>query len=85
MNQRKTTENEIKFILRFSRPENVHSVHQFFELTSYIRKFIQKFAQVASPLTRLLKKDSFQVKSKLNQKPILAIIIEILKQNCTQT
>lgn len=53
----KPGEKKIQCVLDFPRPDNVHRVRQFLGLVSYFRKFIQGFAQVAFPLTRLLKKD----------------------------
>lgn len=69
----------------FPQPSNVHGVRQFLGLVSYFRKFIRGFAELASPLTKLLKKDSKwewshdqqqafeQLKSKLINRPVLAI------------
>lgn len=51
-------EKKIQSVLNFPRPGNVHSVRQFLgACASYFRKFIQNFAQIASSLTQLLKKD----------------------------
>lgn len=78
-------ERKIQAVLNFPRPENIHGVRQFLGLTSYFRKFIRNFAQLAAPLMCLLKKDAvwiwvqahedaFQLlKSKLVERPILAI------------
>lgn len=78
-------EKKIQSVINFPRPVNIHGVRQFLGLTSYFRKFIKNFAQLASPIMQLLKKDStwvwgpeqdnaFQVlKSKLIDRPVLAI------------
>lgn len=42
----------------FPTPKRVHKVRQFLGLTGYFRHFIQSYAQVAKPLTALLKKNS---------------------------
>lgn len=76
---------KIRSVSDFPRPENVHTVRQFLGLVSYFRKFIQGFAELASPLTKLLKKDvkwewegeqekAFEeLKTKLVSRPVLAI------------
>lgn len=76
---------KIQSVADFPLPQNVHNVRQFLGLVSFFRKFIQSFAQIAYPLTKLLKKnvtwewtteqkDSFDVlKSKLIERPVLAL------------
>lgn len=76
---------KIQSVVDFPHPENVHNVRQFLGLVSYFRKFIQGFAQLAYPLTKLLKKNrtwewtddqenSFKaLKAKLIDRPVLAI------------
>lgn len=76
---------KIQSVIDFPRPENVHGVRQFLGLVSYFRKFIQNFAQLAHPITKLLKKHSnwewsddqemsFRtLKEKLTDRPVLAI------------
>lgn len=78
-------EEKIQSVVDFPRPENVHGARQFLGLVSYFRKFIQGFAQLAHPITKLLKKntvwewtkdqeDSFKtLKAKLIERPVLVI------------
>lgn len=78
-------EKKISSVMHFPRPESVHNVRQFLGLASYFRKFVQDFAQVAFPLSKLLKKGvawewsekqeaAFEnLKARLVDRPILAI------------
>lgn len=76
---------KINCVKSYRRPRNVHEVRQFIGLTSYFRKFIRAFAEIARPLTNLTKKkvpwfwgpeqeQAFEhLKSKLTERPILGI------------
>lgn len=76
---------KIQSVIDFPRPDNVHGARQFLGLVSYFRKFIQGFAQLAHPITKLLKKnatwewtrdqdESFNsLKTKLTERPVLTI------------
>lgn len=78
-------EKKILSVQNFPRPENVHNVRQFLGLASYFRKFTKGFAQIASPLSKLLKKNvawewgdsqekAFEaLKVRLIERPTLAI------------
>lgn len=51
-------EKKICSVVNFPRPESVHNIRQFLGLASYFCKFIQNFAQISYPLSKLLKKDA---------------------------
>ena len=48
--------DNVALIVNFPRPSTVKKVHSYLELCSYYRKAIKSFAEIASPLTKLLKK-----------------------------
>lgn len=78
-------QTKINCVAEYKRPQNVHEIRQFIGLTSYFRKFIRGFAEIARPLTQLTKKNvewvwgqdqehAFQtLKQRLVERPILAI------------
>jgi transposase InsO family protein len=76
---------KIKAVQDFKTPQNVREVRQFLGLTSFFRKYIPNFAQLAKPLTMLTCKGAdfvwesrqdraFQeLKARLTERPLLAI------------
>jgi len=76
---------KIEAILKWERPTNVTEIHNFLGLTGYYRRFIEGFSTIASPITRLTRKEvkfewskdceaSFQeLKSRLTSAPVLAL------------
>lgn len=82
--------HKILAVTNFKTPSNLHELRQFLGLCSYFRKFIEKFAILAKPLTDLTKKDvswswgfdqiqSFNtLKQKLSSRPVLALFNEKL-------
>ncbi len=52
-----TVDSKVLAIKRFPQPKTVENVRSFLGLAGYYRSFIKGFAAIASPLTRLLKKD----------------------------
>lgn len=49
--------NKIECIKKIPRPKNEKHIKQFLGMIGYYRKFIENFATLAKPLTKLLKKD----------------------------
>ena len=76
---------KIETILKWERPTNVTEIHSFLGLAGYYRRFIEGFSTIASPVTRLTRKEvkfewskecetSFQeLKSRLTSTPVLAL------------
>jgi hypothetical protein len=76
---------KIEAVLRWERPTNVTEIHSFLGLAGYYRRFIEGFSTIASPMTRLTRKEvkfewskecetSFQeLKSRLTSAPVLAL------------
>ncbi len=52
-----TADSKINDVKHFPTPQNVENVRSFLGLAGYYRAFVRNFASIASPLTRLLKKD----------------------------
>ena len=48
----------IQAILKYPRPKSIEEVRSFVGLASFWRKFVNNFAHIASPLTRLFKKNA---------------------------
>lgn len=74
---------KVEAVKNFKQPTNAHEIRQFLGLAGYFRKFIQNFAVIALPLTKLTKKNAnfqwdlpqksafSQLKELLSAKPIL--------------
>ncbi|XP_072071838.1 uncharacterized mitochondrial protein AtMg00860-like [Arachis hypogaea] len=75
---------KVQAVLDWKQPKNLKQLRGFLGLTGYYRRFIKGYAAIASPLTDLLKKDSFnwndkaelafnQLKSAITSQPVLAL------------
>ena len=50
--------DKVTAVRDFPRPQSVKQLHSFLGLSSYYRRFIPRFSQVAAPLYALIKKDA---------------------------
>ncbi|KAI3810872.1 hypothetical protein L1987_20495 [Smallanthus sonchifolius] len=77
--------SKVEVVTKWSPPKNPSEVRSFLGLASYYRRFIQDFSKIATPLTKITRKNSkyewnvaqekaFQtLKEKLTQAPVLAL------------
>lgn len=56
--------SKIQAMVDWPTPTSITALRGFLGLTSFCRKFICNYASIASPLTNLLKKDSFKWNTK---------------------
>ncbi|XP_048131619.1 uncharacterized protein LOC125314168 [Rhodamnia argentea] len=78
--------SKIEAIMDWPRPTTITEIKSFLGLVGYYRRFVEKFSAIASPMTKLLKKDVkyewidkceriFQeLKHKLTTAPVLTIL-----------
>jgi hypothetical protein len=80
----KTDPKKIAVMVDWPITKSLKALRGFLGLTSYYRKFIKGYGQIASPLTTLLKKDAFlwsdkaekaleELKAAVSQPPVLAL------------
>lgn len=51
---------KVEAVQAWPQPRTVHAVRGFLGLTSYYRKCIRSYGEIAAPLTQLLKRESFR-------------------------
>ena len=56
----KVDANKIKAIREWPKPVNISKLRGFLGLTEYYQRFIKNYAHITTPLTNLLKKNSFR-------------------------
>ncbi|XP_024020452.1 uncharacterized protein LOC112091328 [Morus notabilis] len=49
--------SKVEAVLNWGRPKNVSEIRSFLGLAGYYRRFVENFSRIASPLTRLTRKD----------------------------
>src|SRR5947207_14619674 len=53
-----TSPDKIEKVTKYPRPSNLKEVRGFLGLTNFYRRFIANYAEIAAPMTGLLKKDA---------------------------
>ncbi|CAB0033029.1 unnamed protein product, partial [Trichogramma brassicae] len=53
----KPGQGKVEAIKRFPVPKNVHEIRRFLGLTVFFRRFVPRYAEIAAPLSGLLKSD----------------------------
>ena len=76
---------KVKVILNWKPPTSVTEIRSFLGLAGYYRKFVERFSKIATPLTRLTKKEELflwseacqqsfdELKRRLTSAPILTL------------
>jgi len=49
---------KVEAMLKWERPTNVTEIHSFLGLTGYYKRFIEEFSTIATPMTRLTRKET---------------------------
>ena len=48
---------KVEDVMSWERPKSVFEIHSFLGLTRYYRRFIEDFSRLATPITRLTRKE----------------------------
>lgn len=70
---------KISVVKAWPPPKSVKQVRAFMGLTGYYQRFVEKYAQVAAPLSDLVRKDNFHWDAKTE------ITFQVLKEKLTST
>ncbi|CAL8169356.1 unnamed protein product [Prunus armeniaca] len=65
---------KVEAVVNWVQPTSVIEVRNFLGLAGYYRRFVEGFSSIAAPLTRLMRKNSFQeLKKRVTTAPVLAL------------
>lgn len=73
-------ERKIKAIEEFPKPTSQHEIRRFLGLTSFFRRFVENFARIAAPLSRLLKKEQEFIWAEEQEQAFLNLKNNLLKE-----
>ena len=67
----RTTAKKTEAIVNFPQPRSVHDLRSFLGMTGHYRRFIKAYAQIAKPLTEILRGEFGRIPKNLSKKTLL--------------